>query len=151
MNMTAKTQATLYEKDFYHWALQSAQELRQGKVSDVNVEYIAEELESMGRSDKRELINRFAILLAHLLKWHLQPERRCNGWKYTIEEQRFEIKDLLEESPSLKHELQDKLEHAYKKALLIAATETGLAKNSFPKTCPFAFEKVLNPKFLPDH
>lgn len=147
--MTIKTH--LYNKDFYYWTQHSAQLLRKGSFSEIDVENIAEELESMGKSNKRELINRFAVLMVHILKWHLQSERRCNSWKCTIKERRLEIKDLLEESPSLKHQLHEKLSHAYRRALLIAATETGLAEKNFPKTCPYSFEKILNLNFLPDH
>src|SRR3990167_11263714 len=115
-----------YNKDFYSWAIHNAQLLREGKLSEVDIEHIAEEIESMGKSERRELINRLAILMAHLLKWQFQPERRSNSWKYTIEEQRDEVLELIEESPSLKHEIKEKLDRAYKKAILWAATEMGV-------------------------
>src|SRR5579872_5517180 len=95
-----------YEKDFYAWAVHNARLLRAGKLSEIDVENIAEEIESMGKSEKRELISRLAILLSHLLKWKCQPERRSRSWKLTIKEQRFELIDLLAESPSLKHEIE---------------------------------------------
>src|SRR5437016_556236 len=117
-----------YNQDFYAWIMHNAKLLRQGKFSQVDVEHVAEELESMGKSDKRELSNRLALLLAHLLKWKFQAERRSNSWKYTIEEQRFELNELLEDSPSLNHELDLKFSLAYKKALLLAAKDTGLNK-----------------------
>ncbi len=147
--MKAKALAD-YHKDFYAWALHSAALIRQGKLSSLDFEHIADEIESMGKSDKRELINRFAVLLAHLLKWQFQPERRSNSWKYTIEEQRDEVLDLLEDSPSLKYELNQKLERAYKKAVLLAATHTGMSKNAFPESCPFSLEKSLDDEFFPE-
>src|SRR5688572_21911684 len=109
-----------YNHDFYKWVMQNAKLIRQGKFSQVDAEHVAEELESIGKSEKREIINHLAILLAHLLKWQFQPERRGNSWKYTIKEQRFEVIDLLSDSPSLNHQLDEQLEHAYQKALLIA-------------------------------
>lgn len=127
-----------YDQDFYQWAIHNAALVRQRKFSEIDFKNIAEELESMGRSDKRELINRFALLLAHLLKWKFQPDRRSNSWKYTIEEQRFEVSELLEDSPSLKKELQQKINRAYQKALLMAASETGLSKDKFPKKVSFS-------------
>lgn len=139
-----------YDKDFYAWTLHNAELIRQGKLSEVDLVHVAEEIESIGKSDKRELINRVAILLAHLLKWQFQPERRSNSWKYTIEEQRDEVMELLEDSPSLQHELQNKLERAYKKAVLLAATDTGMNKNSFPKVCPFTLDKALDINFYPN-
>ncbi len=138
-----------YEKDFYAWTSHNAELLRHKKFDEIDIENIAEEIESMGKSTKRELINRFAILLAHLLKWQFQPERRSNSWKNTIEEQRDEIIELIEDSPSLKYELNEKIERAYRRATLIASTETGMTKETFPKTCPFTLDDSLNFDFLP--
>lgn len=104
----------------------------------------------MGKSDKRELINRLAVLMAHLLKWHYPSERRSNSWKSTIKEQRIKVFDLLDDSPSLNHELAEKLNHAYEQATLIATQETGLPENSFPKECPFSLQQCLDRDFFPD-
>jgi vacuolar-type H+-ATPase subunit C/Vma6 len=132
-----------YEKDFYAWSIHNAKLLREGKLSEIDVENIAEEIESMGKRERRELINRFAILIAHLLKWEYQPARRSKSWECTIREQRFELVDLLEESPSLKHEIEEQLAHAYKKSLIIAEKETGFALNTFPKACSFSLKQIL--------
>lgn len=139
-----------YEKDFYAWTIHNTKLLREGKLSEVDIEHIAEEIESMGKSERRELINRLAILIAHLLKWQLQQERRSNSWKYTIEEQRDEVLELIEESPSLKYEIQEKLDRSYRKAILWAATEMGVNKSIFKDECPFSLEKVLNKDFYPE-
>jgi hypothetical protein len=138
-----------YERDFYAWALYNAKLLREGKLEEADIENVAEEIESMGKSEKRELINRFAVLIAHLLKWQFQPARRCNSWKYTIEEQRDELLNLLEESPSLKKEIEQELVRAYKRGVLIAATETNLGKETFPSTCQFSLEQLISAKFFP--
>lgn len=138
-----------YEKDFYAWALESAQLIREGKFTEVDIKHLAEEVESMGKSDRRKLISHFAVLLAHLLKWQFQPERRSNSWQYTIKTQRFEVNELLIDSPSLKYELDKQLEHAYEKALLLAANETGLSTEIFPKVCPFSLEETLDNDFFP--
>lgn len=138
-----------YKQDFYAWALNNARLLREGKLAEADIENVAEEIESMGKSEKRELINRLAILIAHLLKWQFQPARRSNSWKYTIEEQRDEIVDLFAESPSLKNEIEQQLARAYKRGVLIAATETNLGKEVFPATCPFSLEKLISSKFFP--
>src|SRR5262245_7533678 len=127
-----------YEQDFYAWTIHNAKLLREGKLSEVDIEHIAEEIESMGKSERRELINRLAVLIAHLLKWQFQEERRSNSWKYTIEEQRDEVLELLEESPSLKYEIKGKLDRAYGKAILWAATEMGVNKSVFKDECPFS-------------
>jgi vacuolar-type H+-ATPase subunit C/Vma6 len=138
-----------YEKDFYAWTVHNVKLLREGKLSEADVENIAEEIESMGKRERRELINQFAVLIAHLLKWAYQPARRSKSWEYTIKEQRFELIDLLDESPSLKHEIKKQLSHAYEKALLISEKETGFELKTFPKSCPFTLKQVLNQKFFP--
>jgi hypothetical protein len=139
-----------YDKDFYAWTVHNAKLLRERNFSAIDVEHIAEEIESMGRSDKRELINRLAVLIAHLLKWKFQPGRRSNDWKYTIKEQRIKVRDFLEESPCLSHELETKLNHAYEQAIAITLTDTGLDESSFPKKCPFNFHQCLDYRFLPE-
>ena len=140
-----------YEKDFYAWLRHNVQLLRQGKLTDIDVDNIAEELESMGRSEKRELVNRLAILLMHLLKWQYQPQRRGKSWKNTIDTQREDILELLQESPSLRHELPAKLMSAYKKARRFAEDETGIDLNNFPSTCPYTLEQILNEYFYPEN
>lgn len=147
--MAAKIQQE-YDKDFYAWTIHNAKLMREGKWSEVDLEHVAEEIESMGKSDKRELINRFAILLAHLLKWKFQPERRGNSWKNTIKTQRLDVSELLIDSPSLNHELDKQIEYAYEKALLIAVNETGLTQDTFPKTCSFSLSECLDFEFFPD-
>src|SRR5580692_5108256 len=94
-----------YETDFYAWASHNAELLREQRFNEIDFENIAEEIEDMGSSHRRSLMSRLEILLAHLLKWQFQPMGKCNSWKYTIDEQRLRITDLLIESPSLKYEL----------------------------------------------
>jgi hypothetical protein len=132
--MTKNTQKE-YEKDFYAWTVHNAKLLREGKLSEVDIENIAEEIESMGKSEKRELINRLAILIAHLLRWKFQPGKRGNSWKYTIKEQRLRLSKLIEESPSLKYELEKRIDEAYEDAYYLALSETGLDEDTFPKNC----------------
>ena len=94
----------LYDKDFYLWTIQNANLLREGRLTEIDIENIAEELESMGRSEKRELLNRLAVLIAHLIKWkyRLSIDGEISGsWDGTIIEQRRKIKRLLKENPSL--------------------------------------------------
>jgi hypothetical protein len=145
----AKKPQQHYERDFYAWTIHNAELLRKRKLSEIDFENIAEEIESMGKSEKRELLSRFSLLLSHLLKWKFQPIRQSKSWKLTIKEQRFELIDLLEESPSLKHELENKISHAYQKALLIAEKETGLEQKKFPKKCPFTLKQTLDKDYFP--
>lgn len=148
--MNHPTTNATYEGDFYGWLLKSAELLRQGQFSELDLEQIAEELEGMARSDKRQLINRFAVLLSHLLKWQYQPERRSKSWERTIREQRKRISLLLDDSPSLKYEIEQKLADAYEIAVLSAANETGLDEDRFPESCEYALDQVLDAGFYPD-
>jgi hypothetical protein len=141
--------ATLHDRDFYAWTLQQASLLREGRLSEADIVHIAEELESMGASERRELTHRLAVLIAHLLKWQFQPELRGNSWRNTIDVQRFDVKELLEENPTLVAKLNERMEKAYSKSLLLVVRETGLSKQMFPPVCPFNAEQLLSEDYWP--
>jgi len=138
-----------YDRDFCHWLEQNVALLRAGQLSEIDIENIAEELESMGKSQQHALVNRLAILLMHLLKWQYQAEKRSRSWELTIIEQRQEIMELLEESPSLKHTLAEKVLKAYKKSLIKAERETGIHLMKFPSQCPYNLNQILDEDFYP--
>src|ERR1700712_4659540 len=96
----------LYDQDFYAWANEQAGLLRAGRLSEADIEHIAEEIESMGRSEKRELVNRLTVVLLHLLKWQFQPVLRGSSWRLTLEEQRNQLEDHIADNPSLKSVVQ---------------------------------------------
>jgi hypothetical protein len=139
-----------YEQDFYAWAMENAELIRKGKLADLDLEHIAEELETMGRSERRELLSRLAVLLAHLLKWQYQPERRSKSWQLTLKVQRRDANRVLEDNPSLKAQRAELLADAYRTAVLIAASETQLDEYVFPNDCALTFEQVLDETYLPE-
>ena len=139
-----------YEKDFYAWAIEQASLLRQGRLAEIDLENVAEEIESLGRSTKSELVNRLAVLMAHLLKWQMQPDYRGTSWRLTIEEQRDEVRSLLGDNPSLNATLEDSFERAFRKALRRAQRETGLGRQAFPPIMPWAQGQVLDEGFYPE-
>lgn len=141
--------AELYETDFYQWIMKNAELLRAGRANEADLENIAEELEGMGRSERRELLSRLAVLIAHLLKWQAQPDKRSRSWTLTINLQREELAGLLTEMPSLRGYLEEHLPKAYYTGLVTAVTETHLPKEDFPDTCPFPLEAILDLDFLP--
>ena len=141
--------ATLYETDFYAWANEQAALLRAGKLSEADIENIAEEIESMGRSEKRELINLLSLLLMHLLKWRYQPLLQSASWRRTIEQQRHQLTRHLADNPSLKSRLDEAMFEAYQDAVVEAEYETGLSRKSFPAVSPFAFDQAMDPDFWP--
>jgi hypothetical protein len=133
----------LYDRDFYAWANEQAALLRAGKLSDADVANIAEEIESMGRSEKRELVSRLVVLLLHLLKWQYQPARRGRSWQVTIENTRDELDRHMIDNPSLKAKLPEAMADAYRRARRSAAAETDLPDITFPAECPWTFEQAM--------
>ena len=138
-----------YERDFYAWANRQAHLLRAGRLAEADIEHIAEEIESMGRSEKRELIARLGVLLTHLLKWRFQPALRGNSWRLMIQEQRRRLVRHLDDNPSLRFLLAEATADAYGDALLAAQRETGLPEATFPPDCPFTTEQVFDTGYLP--
>lgn len=140
----------LYETDFYAWTQQQAQLLRERRWDDLDLGNLVDEVESVGRSDKRQIESRLEILLAHLLKWRFQPGRRGAGWTSTIFEQRRRLIGLLEESPSLRAFAQKEVFNSYPAARLLAAKETGIALSAFPESCPFTPEQLFDLEYYPE-
>ena len=141
--------ASLYEHDFYAWANEQAALLRAGNLSAADIGHIAEEIESMGKTEKRELVSRLTVLLLHLLKWRYQPERRGARWEATITVQRDDIADHLDDNPSLTPTLPEAAASAYRKAVFLAAGETGLPRSAFPAVCPWPVPRIIDPTFWP--
>lgn len=133
----------LYEQDFFQWTQEQAALLKAGALSQLDVANLIEEIESMGRSEKRELSHRLEELIAHLLKWDFQPERRSRSWELTINEQRIRIKKHLRENPSLKHAIKECIDDSFELAVIQAIRETKLDNSVFPKTCPYRFEQIM--------
>ncbi|KKD39037.1 DUF29 domain-containing protein [Limnoraphis robusta Tam1] len=143
-----KIHNNLYEQDFYLWTQKTAQQLKENQFNEVDIPNLIEEVESMGRSEKRELKSRLIILLMHLLKWHYQPEKRNESWRSTITEQRICIEELLEDSPSLKPLLSEVFEDCYQKARFKASDETKIKLIFFPKESPFTLEETLESNII---
>lgn len=140
---------TPYETDILAWANEQAALLRSGRFSELDVARIAEEIEDVGKSERRELASRMAVLLAHLLKWQFQPGCRGSSGQRTIKEQRRSIAAHLRETPSLKATLSDPTwqERVWADATARAIDETGL--DLFPEDCPWEVEQVLSADFYP--
>ena len=141
--------APAYEEDFVAWLEDQARHARSGETNNLDLENIAEELEGMARSDRREIRNRLVVLLVHLLKHKFQPRRRSSGWRATIAEQRQRISAVIEDSPSLRSFPGEILDRCYADARSRAMLETGLPGTSIPERCPFSIENALDPTWLP--
>ncbi len=142
--------ATLYETDFNLWVEQTVSQLKNGKIQDLDLENLIEEIASMGRSDKREIKSRLIVLMMHLLKWKYQPQKQTISWITTINEQRRQIKIILKDSPSLKPYLQNEIEDCYQDARQDAEKETQLSLAIFPVENPFTLDQILDPNYFPE-
>ncbi len=138
-----------YDSDFYAWAMNQAALIRAAQVPGLDTENVAEEIESLGRSQKRELLTRCDVLLTHLLKWQFQPERRGGSWLSTIGEQRRGISVVLKDSPSLRRTMPGVIADSYSYAVKPAARETGLLPATFPAPCPWTPGEILNEDWMP--
>ncbi|MBZ5724424.1 MAG: DUF29 domain-containing protein [Acidobacteriia bacterium] len=141
--------AELYDRDFYEWTRRNAELLRAGRAGEADLEHIAEEIEDMGQRERRELLSRLGILIAHLLKWKVQAGRRSRSWELTIRVQRKDLARLLSRNPSLQSGLAEDLAEAYERAVVDAMTETNHPESDFPGTCPYTLDVLLDPDFLP--
>ena len=148
MNRT-EPRPTDYEHDFYAWLQNQAALLKAGRLAEVDMDNLIEEIEALGRSERVELVSRLLVLLTHLLKWQFQPSARSSSWRGTIDEQRTQIELRLDDSPSLRRLIPESLAYAYPKAVRKAAFETGLATEAFPTDCPYTVDEVLDPDFWP--
>jgi hypothetical protein len=141
----------LYDTDFYAWANEQAALLRSGQLSAADIENIAEEIESMGRSEKRELLSRLAVLLLHLLKWQFQPSLQGASWRATIRIQRRDLARHLADNPSLRAKIDQAASDSYGDAVIGASVETGLSEQTFPVACPWTVDQILDADFWPEH
>jgi hypothetical protein len=148
--MATVTRARIrYEDDLFAWTQEEAALLRAHAADAIDWENLAEEIESMGRRDRREFSSRLGVVLLHLLKWQAQPDYRCMSWRKTLRSQRREIRDLLKQSPSLRREVPGMIREAYADVVKDATDETGLPACVFPDTCPYPPEDVLDEDHLP--
>ena len=138
-----------YDEDFFLWTQRQAALIRAGQFDLVDWENVALEIGAIGGRERRELGTRLKILTMHLLKWQFQPQRRSKSWRGTINDQRDEIEQLLEEDPSLHREIEALIGKRYRIARANAAAETGLALRTFPSRCPYAADQILDDTYFP--
>jgi len=140
----------LYEKDFYAWTVEMAQALKDKTINKLDLEHLAEEIESMGASERRELASRLEILIMHLLKLEYQPDYAGKrSWTLTVKEQRKRVKRLIDKMPSLKNKLLQESEEAYEYAVIGAVKETGIAEKVFPTNLPYSLDNILDINYYP--
>jgi len=141
-----------YDEDVLLWSQQQARLLREGRFAELDIEHLADEIEDVGKGEKRELASRVAVLVAHLLKWKFQPSFRSASWRATILDQRERIAMAIDETPSLKPLLRDATwrRAAWLDARTQARKEMRFKADTLPKEPPFTFEQACDADFWPD-
>jgi acyl carrier protein phosphodiesterase len=144
--------STLYDRDYWQWTQEQIQSLQKGHWVTLDIDNLVEELETLGRSEQREIGSYLQVLIMHLLKCEYQPEKRTTSWNQTLNHCRNKIQDCLEDTPSLQGFLVESewLEKYYRRARRDAAEETNQALTIFPENCPYTIEQILDPEFLRD-
>lgn len=143
------SQATLYEQDYALWLDTTCQLIQAGRLADVDIANLLEELDDMGRSEKRVLTNNLIVVLIHLLKYAYQPGQRSNSWRFTLKEHRRRLQEALATSPSLKPYFDQIFADCYRESRDLASTETGVHWENFPIESPFTPQQVLDREYLP--
>lgn len=143
---------TLYEQDFYLWIQTTAQLLKEQCFEEVDWESLIEEIESMGRRERKELKSRLIVLIEHLLKlmyWDVEKAYNAKEWRSTVVEQRRQIALLLEASPSLRPWLGETFLDGCQNAREDALRKYQISSDIFPIEPPFTIADVLNSDYLP--
>jgi len=134
-----------YEKDFFAWSQAQAGLLRSGRFSQLDVTHLVEEIEDLGKRERRALESRLAVLLGHLLKWRCQPDYpNRKSWRATINTQRRSVAKLLDDNPSFRGIMGKVIAVAYPDAVDLAVAETPFDYDAFPKVCPWDEAQILN-------
>ncbi len=145
---TLATLKTLYDQDYALWIEETVKKLKSGDFSQIDLENLIEEVESLGRRDKRELKSRLITLFEHALKRRYVPLPDCyRGWEVTIKRTQSKLKDILEDSPSFSNLLIEIYDKCYQEALENVQIEYDV---KFPDVCPFPndINELLNQRFL---
>jgi Domain of unknown function DUF29 len=139
-----------YLADFNSWIAQTAQLLRERRWHEIDVTHLIEEVEDLGKSERRGIASQLTRLLLHLLKWQYQPQRRSDSWLDSITDARTQIELAIEDSPSLRGYPAEQLEESYQRARRQAAKQTSMELSMFPDACPYSLELVLAEDWLPE-
>ena len=150
--VAARTAATgtAYGDDFYTWTQEQGARLRAADFRSLDLENLAEEIESLGRSEFNSLVSAWRVIFLHMLKWDHQPSHRTRSWMISIRTQRNRVADIIADNPGLKNRLEQAFERAYRDARDEASSETGLPLRVFPKDCPYTRDELTTRPFVID-
>ena len=140
----------LYERDFNLWAQEQAKALRSRQFTKLDYDNLIEEIEDMGKSEKKAVASNLRIVLLHLLKYKYQSAKKTDSWTNSIVEHRIRLLSDFEDSPSLKRHCESVFDKQYQYARKQASIETKLSIDTFPARCPFTFLQTLDLDYLPE-
>ena len=138
-----------YLADFNSWIEQTVKLLRENRWQEIDVANLIEEVEDLGKSERRGIASQLTRLLLHLLKWQYQPQRRSDSWLDSITDARTQIELVIEDSPSLRNYPAENIEGSYQRARRQAAKQTNIEIGVFPNNCPYSLEEILAESWLP--
>jgi Domain of unknown function DUF29 len=139
-----------HSRDFHSWIEQTAKLLRAHRWQEIDLEHLIEEVEDLGKSERRGIASQLTGLLLHLLKWQYQPQPRSDSWLDSITDSRTQIELAIQDSPSLKNYPTEQLEESYQRARRQAAKQTGMSISILPQDCPYSLKLVLDEDWLPE-
>ncbi len=132
-----------YASDYCGWVEDTARAIEEGRFGEIDRAALADEVRDLGKSERRELKSALEVLLMHMLKSRYHPERQTRSWQASINVQRRQVAEFLEDSSSLQPEVQRFIEVAYERARITAAEETGLGLDLFPEVCEWTVAEVI--------
>lgn len=134
---------SLYDTDFAEWSDRNAELLRAGRFDEVDIENVAEEIQSLSKSQQSAVWSFLQLLLMHKIKQVIQPERDGAGWRVSIEKARQALENRIADSPSLRPYLQANLQKIYQQAVTLALLETDLEHAAIAEQCPWDLDALL--------
>ena len=144
---SVRIKAAAYGADFYTWTVEQAALLREGRVGELDLQNLAEEMETLGRSEFSALASAYRVILAHMLKWDHQPDKRTRSWVLSIRTQRLDVEEELRDSPGLKARVDEAIDRAYRRARIEAASQMRRSEKVLPETCPYTPDEIMERPF----
>lgn len=141
--------STLYNQDYYQWIQEIVKLLEQRNFEELDLNNLIEEIQDLAVNEKQTIETNLIVVLKLLLKWQYQPEQHSGEIKASIRRHRYQIRDDLKVSPSLKNYLSEIWLESYQEVRLQAADETDLTVEIFPEQCFYTIENILNTDYLP--
>ena len=146
-SVTARARPS-YDEDLHAWALWQAEMIRRKRFDELDLANLSDEVEDVARRERRELVSRLSLVIQHLLKWDHQPERRSASWARTLREQRTQVEDILNESPSLRSHLEEVFDVAFRQGRVAALNETGLPDEAITERNPYGWVDLMTRRIV---